>query len=301
MTRLVITLEDVQLFWWLLQLRVLSIDQVRRLRYCHADGRLTAMRNVRKRLSRLRASGYLEAEGSDATTLVRTKVYRLGQKALAPLRTHHGIEQRALYRSPGRSAQLQHDLLVSETAIRITESLRNRSVITPPLAPLGMSFYTTRIVGNAGERRHVERYVSQEDILIASEPRPLRIRPDLVFALADGEFSQLYFLELDRGFESAGQIAGKQLAYHHFARVQDGEKGEGSRMRWQRYLPDARAFRVLFVTTSDRRVEGLRRKLHSVVGCERMAFTTIGRLQQQDPVYDPIWVTWDGSRRSLMK
>ncbi|HKH47663.1 MAG TPA: replication-relaxation family protein, partial [Thermoanaerobaculia bacterium] len=166
----------------------------------------------------------------------------------------------------------------------------------PELAPLWIPFYHTHAVADVRQKKHVERYVTQEDLRVPGHPEPFRIRPDLVFALAQGSAWRLYFLEADRGSESVQEIAMKQKGYHYFQNAPDPQNP--AHRLWQRYGP-VRDFRVLFVTTSTRRVETLRRQLEEVPGFGVMAFATAPEVERRNVLFEPIWSTKSGVKALL--
>ena len=293
--RLAITEGDVEVFRWLWMLRVLTLEQIRRLRYFQPEtGRLSSLDNVRKRLKRLWDAGYLLG---DTLRDTNERVYFLGQEALAPLREHAGIEQRRLYRPRGADTmtQLLHPVLVSECAVRVVEALRGAESALVDLPPLGVPFYHTHAVADPATKVHVRRFVTQEDVEVPSQAEPFRIRPDLVFAFRQGDASRLYFLEADRDTESPQEIARKQLGYAAYAEAVDPRSGE---LLWHRYgaITD---FRVLFLTTRQKRVERLRSYLADKPGFDLMAFSSVGDVQGRNIVFDGVWSTIGGEGRAL--
>ena len=110
---------------------------------------------------------------------------------------------------------------------------------------------------------------------------------------------RLFFLEADRGTEGLKKIEEKQLGYFHYREVRDPEKP--AQMLWQRYGP-ASDFRVLFVTTTTRRVDFLRKHLEGRPGAELMAFATLGLVKQEDVLFALVWrAGLDGTKRALVK
>ena len=297
-----LTETDVDLFRWLWMLRVMTLGQLRRAGYYQPDtGRVSSLDNVRKRLRRLSQKGFLE---SDRLLDTRERIYLLAEPALFPLRERYDIVQRRLYKPQGLGTlrQVHHALLVSECAVQVVEALRDSSLETLNLRPLGVPFYYTHAVANPRQKRHVERFVTQEDIAVPGRAAPLRIRPDLVFALAQGSVARLYFLEVDRGSEGVAQIAEKQLGYHHYFEAPDPASPE--RKLWQRYGA-VHDYRVLLVTTEARRVTTLVQQLRLQPGFGLMNFSTVGERQEQERgenfVHDPIWTNQYGTQRSLAK
>lgn len=303
---LVLTDTDHELFRWLWMLRVLTLGQLRRAGYYQPEeDRVSSLHNVRKRLQRLWQKGYLHG---DTLLETRERIYFLAERALPALRDRFDIEQQRLYRPAGRPQslrQVHHALMVSECAVRVAESIRKSAIQLAALPPLGMPFYHTHAVGDVRKKRHVERFVTQEDLFLPSHAKPLRIRPDLVFALIQessaGPVGRLYFLEADRGSESPREAAAKLLAYHHYAEYLDPL--DSSRYLWQRY-GEMRDFRVLLVTTDDRRAATLVRALSgnsSKPGFELVAVATVDAMKEQSLVFDPIWTNALGSERALAR
>ena len=292
---IVLTPGDVELFHWLWMLRVATLGQLRRLRYYHPrTGTLSALDNVRKRLRRLATSGYLLP---DRLLETRERIYFLGKNALAPLRQQYGLEQQRLYQPRLEAAtQLRHALLVTECATRVVESVRQSAFRLVDLAPLWTPFVQTHAVENPRKRKHVERFVSQEDLPVPGHPTPLRIRPDLVFALEHGSAARLYFLEADRGSESPRQLAEKLLAYDYFREWVDPSRP--NQYRWQRY-GELRDFRVLIVTTDHRRVATLAHFLADHPGFDITALAAESGIREQDIIFDRIWTNRFGANRAL--
>lgn len=294
---LVLTERDLELFRWLWMLRVLTLGQLRRaVCYQPETGQCSSLHNVRKRLQRLWQAGYLTGDRLET----RERIYFLGEPALDPLRERFGIAQRRLYRPRGMETyrHVHHALMVSECAVRIAESIRGSDMALCDLPPLGMPFYHPHAVGDVRRKKHVERFVTQEDLRVPEHPQRLRIRPDLVFALAQGDVSRLYFLEADRGSEAPREVATKQLAYHHYATAPDPD--DPSRLRWQRY-GSMRDFRVLIVTTDDRRAGQLCGALRSRPSFELVAVSTIEAVKEENLVFGSIWTNAHGSRRALAR
>lgn len=294
--RLVPTAGDLEVFRWLWMLRVMTLEQIRRVRYYQPEtGRLSSFDNVRKRLKRLWDADYLSG---DRLLETNERIYFLGQQALGPLRECYGVDQQKLYQPRGFDTmqQLLHPLLVSECAVRVTEALRGTDMKLVDLQPLEVPFYHTHAVGDPSAKKHVKRFVTQEDVVVRGQPEPFRIRPDLVFSLKQGDASRLFFLEADRNTESPKEIVKKQLGYAAYAATPDSQSPR--QFLWQRYSA-AKDLQVLFLTTAHRRVGLLQKHLADQPGFDLMAFTSIEELQGKNMVFDGVWTTETGSERPL--
>ena len=111
----------------------------------------------------------------------------------------------------------------------------------------------------ASAKGQLRKYVRAEVPALGAESG-LGHTPDAVFALARGEQSALFFLELDRGTEvigSADHGVGKIVRFYLRYLLSD---------RFQRYQSDFgacapfRGFRALIVTTTAQRVENIRER-----------------------------------------
>jgi hypothetical protein len=294
---LLLTARDLAVFRWLWMLRVMTIGQIRRLAFYQPDTHtLSNFDNVRKRLKRLCDADFITA---DLLIDTKERLYTLAREGLRMLNRQMGIDQQRVYEPRYDSlVHLHHPLLITECAVRIVESLRGTDIELLSLAPLSIEFYHAHAVGDSTKRKHIERFVTQEDLRIAGHPEPFRIRPDLVFALGKDQHHRLFFLEADRGHESRSVIRDKQVGYHHYARYPDPDNPK--RYLWQRY-GDVADFRVLFVTTSPRRIQALEKVLKTQPGFSLMAFTTEAELKAGHFFYDPIWRVDGEPPRSLLK
>lgn len=294
---LLVTPRDLAVFRWLWMLRVMTIEQIRRVDFYRPEtGTLSNIDNVRKRLKRLCDADYITGD-----TLIDTKerLYMLAREGLRMLNRQMDIDQQRLYESRYDTlVHLHHPLLITECAVRIVESLRETDIELVSLDPLSIEFYHTHAVVDGTKRKHIERFVTQEDLHIAGHHEPFRIRPDLMFALRKDHHQRLFFLEADRGYESRSMIAEKQRAYAQYAQYPD--PNDPQRYLWQRY-GDMADFRVLFVTTSHRRIQTLEKVLRAQPGFSLVAFTTEADLKSHHFFYDPIWRVEGDSPRPLLK
>jgi Replication-relaxation len=132
------------------------------------------------------------------------------------------------------------------------------------------------------------------------EPLTIGVIPDRMFSLAFESRTRLNFaLELDRGTMDikARQLAGKSsfrrklLGYHQL---------------WKEGLHTSRwgfkAFRVLTVTPSEKRIEhmiAVQKEIVGQAGSNLFLFTTPKRLQEKSPLAD-VWVSGKGQIVSLL-
>ena len=158
-------------------------------------------------------------------------------------------------------------------------------------------FYHTCAIGNPRKRKPIERFITQWD-LKGPDGEQYGIRPDLVFALKKGSFSRLFFLEADRGFEGHSVISKKLEGYQY--QVEFPHPKDPNKKIWEDY-GEVNDYRVLFVTTSPRRVGNLHSSLKEVKGFKLTAFTTFDSIRSQNMFFDPIWGIYSGSKKALLK
>jgi hypothetical protein len=285
-----ITPGDLEVFKLLFMLNIMTIGQIRRIRYYQPDtGRLSAEDNVRKRLRRLWDAGYLSGHTVFDESWTRLLAYTLADRAIPELRrvVPAILQAKVSKRVPQR--HVDHALMVSECACRILEGVRESDIAVPALLPLHLPFYTTYTVGNPRARKFTNRFVTHEDI--DDGARCFHLRPDIVFALQDGAVKRLFFLEADRGTEGHTKIAEKLHAYFLYSRLQEP---------WQRYDSDIVDFRILFVTTTQNRLSQLRDGLSDRFGYELVAFTTFDALRAENAVFSPIWQIFNDAMMPLI-
>jgi hypothetical protein len=241
----VLTERDVALLVSLYRYRYLSLPQVERL---HFASEQTAGRRVR----RLRAAGVVD---DFRVPGVDERLVRLTPQGLALVAEHLRVTIDDLGDVPTRTRPkdyyfVRHFLATSDFRIALTEACEKRGDTT--LLGFLPEHLGVRTEGG------VQKYLRD---VIADATRPgahVTHTPDAVFALERAGRSALFFLEIDRGTEG----------------ISDPERGFAKTLRfylnylktagYQRYQTDFRvtepfaAFRVLVVTSSEKRLENIR-------------------------------------------
>lgn len=304
--QVLITSKDRELFTLLFMFRVMTIEQIRRIRYFDPKrGTCSAFDNVRKRLRRLWQAGFIKGswvylESEDARLEdTRHRAYILSRGAIPHLRrsipnlTQTTISEKFPLRT------IDHSFLVSECGCRLLESARRPGIQLINLSPYGLPLYHSRVASATQGRMAKESFVTQDEVWDGTSH--LTIRPDLVFALqADLVRSRLFFLEVDRGLESHQQLATKIRAYRQYRE---------NRM-YSSYHKSIQDIRVLIATTSWERVSQLSSGLSNVPGFEILGMTTLEEIRKYSPdepenskpnmVASPIWLAPTGTKEPLM-
>lgn len=112
----------------------------------------------------------------------------------------------------------------------------------------------------------------------AGRQRQKPVFPDGYFVLTTPLGKSRFFLELDRGTEPLGKVSPQIAVYEQY--VTSGQY----QARFK-----ARSLRILIVTTSERRLESLKRVVAKVGGDGKYWFTTLDKVKAETVLTEPIW------------
>ena len=139
-----------------------------------------------------------------------------------------------------------------------------------------------------------DKYVLFDDVYDSQANKRISVYPDSLFVLNGlGEYSKyqaLYFVEIDRGTESSKKIIKKLRAYNLYLKNKS----------FQKYA-DVDFFKVLFVTTSQRRINALMENLKGNQGLDLMLFTHFKETKDNNVLTDSIWIKPNGEIVSIVK
>jgi len=243
---LLLTERDHALLVSLLKYRYLSSRQVERL---HFSSHQTATRRLRL----LAQAGYVttfRAHGIEEhlAALTEQGAQVVAEELLVPLQQLGWTPRRE---EPKDYLFLKHFLLCGDVRISLTQGCTLRDSV----ALLG---FIPEHLGDKTPNGGVQKYVRDVVSDIAKPQEKLVHTPDGVFALAREERAALFFLEIDRGTETLADAEHgflKALRFYLNYLVTGG---------YQRYSEDFRilepfkAFRVLVLTSSERRLQNIR-------------------------------------------
>jgi len=243
----VLTERDEALLESLLQYRYLSTTQLQRL---HFPSLQTATRRLRL-LAELDLVDSFRAPGVDERLIMlKDKGARLVADRLdVPLEQLNW----KIRRQPKDYLFLKHFLATGDFRIALTKACRRR----PGLTLLG---FIPEHLGEKNSKGNVKKYI--RDVVADAAHRGRRIvhTPDAVFALERNGTPALFFLEIDRGTEVLNDAErGVLKAFRFYLKYLLAKD-----VPYQRYQDDFGArqafkgFRVLFVTTSKKRLENMR-------------------------------------------
>jgi hypothetical protein len=234
----VVTERDVALLRSLAQFRVLSVAQLERL---HFPSRQTARRRLRllagEKLVRItRPAGLTE------------RVVQLREAGARLLRGAAGSETGITAPDVVHPLFIQHALQVAEFCLRMTSACSEHTGVRC------LGVLHDRVAGHG--QAALARHLSGE--MATAHGEVIRHCPDAAIALEHRGQAALFFLEIDRGTEVIGREergVGKILRYYLHALMHNHHQ----RLRRDFGVTEEfRGFRVLFVTSSSRRLEHIR-------------------------------------------
>lgn len=146
-------------------------------------------------------------------------------------------------------------------------------------------------------RRHITSRSAWGDVLLKGE-RELVHTPDAAIVLRwPSGGAALFFLEVDRGTET---LSNPRRGVRKMVRSYLSSLHEGDYRRYERFAGGGplRGFRVLFVTTSERRLENTRERLLDVPAKMRKGLRFLWAAPMEavteETVFDKIWCSLDG-------
>lgn len=246
----VLTERDYDIAESLFKYRFLAVSQLQRL---HFPSLQTAYRRSRQ----LRLAGILK---TFTVPGISEAICTLDKQGLGLVAIKTGVDARDLSSSLGSPQPkdyyfMKHFLAITDFRILLNESCRKVDVELLGFIP----DYYAEVSGRQVARKYIRDIVSD----IRTGQGSVAHIPDAVFALRKGGKNALFFLEVDRGTEVVSNDARGVLKAILFY---NAYLAEG---KYQRYACDFgveefRAFRVLFVTTNEKRIEQIRKAAESL-------------------------------------
>lgn len=251
-TKTILTERDVELLLDLYKYRYLSVGQVRRL---HFPSTQTAYRRLRALLS----LGYVK---SFVAPHVTERIFHLDTLGAKTVADRLGVDTSELKwmngsRPPKDYYFLRHFLKSTDFRIALTEACREQSDNNLRLLGFIPEYYGERDAVTDG--RSVTKYVKDFVCDINRPSEKFSHAPDAVFALGKNNTPALFFLEIDRGTET---ISNSEKGVLKCIRFYLNYLVSGGYRRYETDFGSTtpfKGFRALIVTTSQVRVENIRR------------------------------------------
>lgn len=289
----VLTERDRQILHTVYQYRVLTREQIERLLFAPTNGQdhFTKTSKARQRLKLLYQHKYLQrvplplSHGTWAWAW--QTVYRLARCGAEIVAQGLGIAPKELaYWGRGDDKDRR---ATEVTPLFLTHALHVNDVrIAVTLAAARWGYAVEKWLDD-GQLKSEER----KDYVAVSEQgrsRMVAVIPDAYFVLHLGDRRAHFFLELDRATMSNSRWRTRIRAY--LAYIRSGKYTE-------RY--GTRSLRILTVTTTDQRLENLRRTTQHTGGSDVFWFTTLEQVSAASVFFDPIWRVANDERGSARK
>jgi len=280
----ILTERDTQVVLDVYKYRYLSVSQIQRL---HFPSLQTAYRRLRTLVERGLIKGF-------AVAGITEHLYCLTREGAQLVAEHLGVTAAELKwnytaRSPKDYYFLRHFLKAGDFRIALHLACRKSEIKLLGFIP---EYY-----GEKTSQGSPVKYIKDFVCDIADPSRKISHTPDAVFALAKNQTAALFFLEIDRGTEV----------------ISDEEKGVLKHVKfylnylvsgsYQRYSEDFRCspfkgFRTLIVTTSEARIENMRREISAFSFAEKARkFIWLATESAVDAatIFEPIWLSADST------
>ncbi len=147
----------------------------------------------------------------------------------------------------------------------------------------------------------VTKYIKDVAFSITDPKEKITHTPDAVFALEKNQKQALFFLEIDRGTETISNPAkgiGKMIRFYEGYAQEEKYKGYAEDFHCEPFSN----FRLLFITTSARRVENIRNALgRTPPPLYRFFWLTTYDQVNEETIFDRIWSPLDAGDEKLYK
>jgi hypothetical protein len=271
--------------------RFLTISQIQRLHF-------PSLQTTYRRMRLLKQAGYASPF---TVPNIEESIFALAGKGIQAVAESLGVDKNELKWTETRTRPhdyyfMQHFIAINDFRIALRQACENSTIQLLGFIP---DYY-----GEKTAKGGITKYIRDVSCDIVSEREEISHTPDGVFALRKEGKSALFFLEIDRGTET----------------VSDSDKGVLKAVRfylnyllegkYQRYAKDFnvesfKGFRTLFLTTSEPRIQNIRKAAAAVDIPEKakrfLWLSTYDRLNNAG-IFNPIWVSSheaDAERHSL--
>lgn len=284
-----LTERDIETVVSVYKYRYLATSQIQRL---HFPG---SSQMAYRRLRVLAGNGYVEGF---TTPGIDERVFHLGQKGadLVAEHLHLAPEQlpwTKLTRTPKDYYFLRHFLQLNDFRIVLTQACEAS-------ADIELLGFIPEYVGEQTEGKGVHKYIRDVVCDVQDLSQKLSHTPDGVFALQKEGKPALFFVEVDRGTEVLSQEdKGFLKAVRFYLNYLIDEQQPYQRYRQDFGCEMFKGFRVLFVTTSEKRLENMRQAVSALPFHRSQAkrFIWLSTLEQMTPerMFGEEWWSADGA------
>ena len=290
MANLKFTKRDGELLIDLYKHRYLTISQIQRL---HFPSLQTAYRRMRI----LKNAGYVSVF---SIANIDESVFKLAAKGISSVAGLLGVERGDLKWTDTKTKPRDYYFMRHFIAINDFRIMLKQACLKTGIKLIG---FIPDYYGKKTEKGGMSKYIKDVICDISTEREQISHTPDGVFALEKDKTAALFFLEIDRGTEV----------------VSDPEKGVLKSIRfyanyllngkYQRYAKDFKVdsfkgFRSLYVTTSEKRLQNIRRATKSLQVSQKAKrfhwITTLEKLRDRN-VLNSVWLSIDVDDKKVYK
>ena len=281
--------RDIILFEALAKYRYLKTSRIHELIF---DGKSDTA--IRRRLAKLYQNNYIDRifiENPLATHYRGEACYFLDRDGYRVLVEEKGYRGRFHQKNKNvKPIFLNHTLLGIDFRLEVERSIENNTDVLLPQN----GWVTEYDMLDPQATKKKDKYILFNEVFDPFNQKKMTLYPDAAFVLNGiGEYKDkqaLYFVEIDRGTESSSVISKKLRAYHCFSLSK----------AFKRYAK-VDFFRVLFVTTSLRRVNGIMQNLEGSFGLDLFFFADTAIINESNVITDSIWARSNGEIVPLVK
>ena len=277
--------RDVQVILDVYKYRYLSVSQITSLHF-------PSIQTARRRLRVMTANGYLE--GFTAPGMPES-VHYVTRKGVDVVASYLDVSAANLKwvkstRSPKDHYFLQHFLKTNDFRITLTKACKTSN------SGIDLLGYIPEYYSERTDKGGAVRYIRDFICDVRDPARLIHHTPDAVFALEKDGKAALFFLEIDRGTEVLND---PEKGFLKCLQFYLGYWVDG---KYQKYSEDFRcgpfkSFRTLFITTSQERLDNMRRAAKEAYVdppmVKKFIWITIDDLLAGDSVFQPIWQSAD--------
>lgn len=260
-----LTERDVNILLFLLDTRFLSREQIERLFFSNESLTPTTKKKANRRLTKMVNHGFLERLYKPVTVGKAQGVYGLGKQGYQLLSKVLEQDQRNLiFKKKANKVEflfLEHNLGIAELRVGLELAKRNNPAID-------LLFWRR-------ESKELNDRVNDP----SKRQKYLPVTPDAFFGLQTNLGRSYFFLEVDMATQEHRRIARKIIAYRQY-----WKKG----LYGQKY--GFNSFRVLFVTTTQRRMTNLLKTAEKTGAKNMFLFATQSDVTE-GKILDPIWIS----------
>ena len=281
--------RDIDLFESLAKYRYLTTTQLHNIIFTGLSPT-----SIRRRLFKLYHNAYIDrlfTDNPQSTKPVGEACYFLdkdGYNVLVSERDYDGAFQAKNKRV--KAVFLNHTIAIIDFRLSIEKGLKNNKLAYLP----ENAWFSEYDMQDPMATKKRDKYIIYDEVYDSEINRRVSLYPDSLFVLNGlgkyADYQALYFVEIDRGTESSKKILKKLRAYDLYL------KNKG----FKKYA-DVNFFKVLFVTTSQKRIDALLENLQDNSGLDLFLFSHFEETKNNNVITDSIWLKPDGEVVSIIK